>query len=109
MIKLRYTYIDLRKYRVVNEDCRLQRLSLFKSSFYPAKRSDGELSPIQLTGFEEIATCDSPERFEDLTQPENLNTLGITSDHISKILLDHGHKLHKLELLRVDSEPITGL
>ena len=95
-IKLQYTYIDLRKYRVVNEDCRLQRLSLFKSSFYPAKRSDGALSPIKLTGYKEIATCNSPVKFDDLTQPEELNKLGITSDHINKILLDHGHKLHKL-------------
>lgn len=70
-IKLQYTYIDLRKYRVINEeDCKLQRLSLFKSSFYPAKRPEGELSPIQLTCYKEIATCNTPERFEDLTQPE---------------------------------------
>jgi len=90
-------------------DCKLKRLSLFKSSFYPAKRSVGELSPIKLIGFKEIAKCNSPAKFEDLTQPEQLNTLGITSDHINKILSDHGHKLSCLKTLRVDSEPVVGL
>lgn len=108
-ISLSNTYIDLRKYKVVNSDCQLKRLSLYQSTFYPAKRNEGELSPLQLTCYNEVSTCISPCRFEDLTQPEELKTLGITSDHIERILQGHGHKLHKLQLLRVDSEPITGL
>ena len=108
-ISLSNTYIDLRKYRIVNDECRLKRLSLYKSTFYPAKRNEGQLSPLMLTCYNEVSTCISPDRFEDLTQPEELKTLGITSDHINRILLDHGHKLHKLKLLRVDSEPIPGL
>ena len=66
-IKLKFTYVDLRKFRVINEECLLKRLSLFKSSFHPAKRTEGEISPISLTSYSEIATCSSPERFEDLT------------------------------------------
>lgn len=72
-------------------------------------RSEGGLSPIKLTSYKEVATCSSPDKFEDLTQPEDLKSLGITSDHVKKILLNHGQKLKKLKLLRVDSEPIPGL
>lgn len=82
---------------------------LYQSTFFPAKRNEGELSPLALTCYNETSTCISPGRFEDLTQPEELKTLGITSDHIERILQGHGKKLHKLKLLRVDSEPITGL
>lgn len=108
-ISLANTYIDLRKHKAANLDCQLKRLSLYQSSFFPAKRNEGELSPLALTCYDETSTCISPLRFEELTQPEELKTLGITSDHIERILRGHGKKLHKLKLLRVDSEPITGL